>query len=252
MNASSECPERYKTGTIRALIHRAYKNASNWELFHASIKRVRQNLINSGYSNTIFDKNLNDYLDKIYSSTNSNDFNKIKHTIFYKNQYHCNYKTDEKVLKTIVKNNVKCSKPNEELKIQIYYKNMKTQSLIVCNNPHKEDNKLKWTNVIYQYKCKLGGCELLPNEKYIGFTTTTLSRRLTMHLINGAIKKHVNTNHQTNLSRDVIVENTEIIRKENNFYDLELFEAVMILRQAPTINAQDTGRIRKLLLLGSN
>ena len=44
------------------------------------------------------------------------------------------------------------------------------------------------SNVIREYKCKEGECELLAQAKYIGMTITTLSRRLTMHLQSGAIK----------------------------------------------------------------
>ena len=37
LNARSECPERYKIGTIHALIHRTYKISSTWNLFHDHI-----------------------------------------------------------------------------------------------------------------------------------------------------------------------------------------------------------------------
>ena len=41
---------------------------------------------------------------------------------------------------------------------------------------------LKLTNVIYNFNCSFEDCRLQPNVNYIGYTTTTLSRRLTMHI----------------------------------------------------------------------
>ena len=40
------------------------------------------------------------------------------------------------------------------------------------------------TNIVYKYTCNVGDCEL-QNSTYIDMTTTTLSRRLTMHLAAG-------------------------------------------------------------------
>ena len=41
---------------------------------------------------------------------------------------------------------------------------------------------LQKTNVIYKFKCLLGDCISDNNNIYVGLTSTTLSRRLTMHL----------------------------------------------------------------------
>ena len=40
LNATSECPQRYKTGTIKNLIHRTCKTLSNWELFHRAVENL--------------------------------------------------------------------------------------------------------------------------------------------------------------------------------------------------------------------
>ena len=39
------------------------------------------------------------------------------------------YKIDEKVLKNIIKQNIKCTNENESIKLNIYYKNMKVSNL---------------------------------------------------------------------------------------------------------------------------
>ena len=51
-------------------------------------------------------------------------------------------------------------------------------------------------------------------DLYIGETTTSLSRRLTMHLQNG-IRKHFNEKHQEALTRNILESNTKILKEIN-------------------------------------
>ena len=67
-------------------------------------------------------------------------------------------------------------------------------------NSPTETNPLKKANVIYECNCATGDCEL-QNSKYVGMATTTLSRRLTMHLQNGAPKKHMKESHNQDNAR---------------------------------------------------
>ena len=55
LNAVSECPQRYKLSVIRAYLRRAYRNCSSWDSFHSELSRLKQILINNGYSNSIID-----------------------------------------------------------------------------------------------------------------------------------------------------------------------------------------------------
>ena len=55
--------------------------------------------------------------------------------LFYKSQYHTNYKRDEKAIKEIIKENIKPTSEEQKVKLIIYYKNRKTASLIMKNNP---------------------------------------------------------------------------------------------------------------------
>ncbi|KAF2348583.1 Reverse transcriptase domain, partial [Trinorchestia longiramus] len=86
LHANSETPQRYKDSTIKALIHRTYKISSSWHLFHSSIVKLKQSFINNGYSNTLFDNLLRNYLLKVNCSTKE-ETNRITHTIYYLNQY---------------------------------------------------------------------------------------------------------------------------------------------------------------------
>ena len=52
------------------------------------------------------------------------------------------------------------------------------------------------TNVIYQFKWPLGDCISENNNIYLGLTSTTLSRRLTMHLSDtSSIAQHLKNIH---------------------------------------------------------
>ena len=77
---------------------------------------------------------------------------------------------------------------------------------------------------------------------YIGYTRTTLSRRLTMHLQSGAPLKHSQDFHNSTLNREQMVSNMSIIRQENDFNRLEIMEALYIKYTKPEINLQTTGR----------
>ena len=105
-------------------------------------------------------------------------------------------------------------------------------------NNTNEKTQLNTTNVIYQFTCPNEDCMLRSN--YIGSTTTTLSRRLTMPLTNGAIKEHQLARHQSNLTRNN-VGNTMILRKHCDTIRLFIHEALLIKFRDPKLNRQDSG-----------
>ena len=107
--------------------------------------------------------------------------------LFYRNQMHYNYKSDEKIMKTLIHKNILPTDPNEKIKLIIYYNKFKTSNLVIRNNSSP--------NLIYKFKCPLGDCISDNNNIYVGLTSTTLSRRLTMHLSDTSsiaqhLKKH--------------------------------------------------------------
>ena len=104
---------------------------------------------------------------------------------------------------------------------------------------------------VYQLICPNVDC-LLRKMNYIGSTTTTLSMRLTMHLTNGAIREHQIGTHHSNLAGEHIVNNTSILRKQNDINRLVINEAILIKLEKPEINCQDTGISRTLKLFSEN
>ena len=171
------------------------------------------------------------------------------HEAFYCNQFSASYKTDERIIKSIVTNNTSCIDSSDKLKLIIYYKSAKIPAIVTKNDQSPPVATLQQSDLVYEYTCNRDGCERLPCS-YIGVTTTTLSRRLTMHLQHGAIKLHHHQVHQQPPTRGDLVANTRIICRETNFTRLHKMEAFHILQNRPTMNNQDTGTDRVLKLFG--
>ena len=106
--------------------------------------------------------------------------------------------------------------------------------------------------LIYQFQCQKDECKHLQLNKvrYSGLTRCTLSRRLSYHLQNGAIKEHAKK-HTEKITREEIVKFTEIRYRENDIQRLEILEALIILDEDPEINHQDTGKTKILKLYGN-
>ena len=107
--------------------------------------------------------------------------------------------------------------------------------MVIKNNPNPVVDPLKSTNVVYEFKCPMPQCRV---ANYIGKTTTTLSRRLTMHKQQGNIRNHFLDSHGYPPTREQLVENTNIILKEENPSKLLISEALLILQKNPFLNIQ--------------
>ena len=145
------------------------------------------------------------------------------------------YKVDERVVRNIVDNNVTCV-GNNKVQLITYYKTKKVSNYIMKNSPN-EQNHLKHANVIYQFKCPNADCRLR-QMNYIGMTTTSLSRRLTMHLRDGAPKNHYEEAHHQELTRQILTQNTTILDTCNDRRRLQILEAMYIREIRPQLNKQ--------------
>ena len=152
------------------------------------------------------------------------------------------YKTDERILRDIIHRNCEPTHQGERLKLVVYYRSPKVSNLVMKNNLSMDSSPLKMTNVVYQYKCTHGDCARQPNGGYIGLTTTTLGRRITMHLQEGGPKRHLQDTHNARLSRQDMVDNTTILCRCTDKRKLHALETVYIRDCDPTINRQVNAR----------
>ena len=235
LNGNSECPRRYMISTINAYVRRALTHCSSWKSVHEELERLTQVLVNNGYPNSDINAAINRTIDKWNQRQEDNKSSKNNIKLYYRSYMSSSYKTDERVIKDIVYNNVKPTNPDQEIQLVIYYKNTKTSHLLIKNNPGRTKAPLKEDHVIYEHSCTIEGCG---SQSYIGMTRTTLSRRLTCHLQNGAIKNHYTTAHNTKLTRKNLEEGTKKIDKETDSRRLLFLEALHIAATSPTINKQ--------------
>ena len=160
------------------------------------------------------------------------------------------WKADERILRKIIKNNCIPTNRDDSLQLNIYYRTPTTASIVMSNNPNRDHTPLKQANVVYFYKCTKGDCALLPKSGYVGLTTTSLSRRITMHLQTGGPKTHTEKYHDSPLTRQDMTENTQILTKTSDRRRLPVLEAVFIRELDPQINLQVNSRGTLLLYDG--
>ena len=240
MNADGDCTDSYKQGVIRAYVRRALKHCSTWQLVERELRRIKQMLVNNGYRNCDIDDISRDMIDK-YMTASDTTSNTPRSTptnidIFYRNTLTPAWKKDEKAIRDIVTKNVTPVQPQHHIRLKIYYKTPRTSSLIMRNNQHNTTT-LQQTNVIYRFKCSTGDCATR-NVYYIGHTTTSLSRRLTMHLQDGGPKTHLHDHHGTRLTRDLLTTNTTILARQHDKRRLAVIETILIRDTTPIINTQ--------------
>ena len=240
LNGDSEAPEKYKSSVIRAYIHRAIKHCTSWALLHQEFSRIKQMLTNNNYKTSDIDDHIRRALHSHFKPPKKSE-GKTQLKLYYKSNMNTAYKTEEKVIRDIVTQNCTPTNEEESLHLIVYYKSPKISSLVMKNNLQKTP-KLKATNVVYEFKCPIGDCARQRNSAYIGHTTTTLSRRMTMHLQDGAPLKHLSQHHNMRLTRKIIEENTSIITKCSDVRRLRVLEAVHIRDRDPLINRQQNMR----------
>ena len=240
MNARSECPDKYKDAVLQAFIKRALRACSTYVTLHAELLRAKQILINNGYSNSDVDKAIKEHLNKDVSQADTKDrASTIR--LYYRGYMNTAYKDDERALRDIVMTNVVCKNTDQKLQLSIYYKNRKTKNLVMKNNTNNSMKPMKRTNVVYKFTCPHEDCR--PHSAtYIGATTTTLSRRLTMHKTRGSIKDHTETAHGARLTRELLDKSTEVLRTVPDQKRLWILEALYLREYTPAINVQGESR----------
>ena len=122
------------------------------------------------------------------------------------------------MLKNLIQKNVLSTDPTKNIRFIIYYNKFKISYLIILNNTSPPP--LNLLTVQTSYICSNVPWETVSSENntYAGLNTTTLSRRLTIHLNDSSsIALHLKTSSipRSKLC-NIFVENTTIIVHEIN------------------------------------
>ena len=223
----SECLLRYKKAIIHNLISRNKLISSSKTKCYEEVENIKQALINNWFPIYIVDEQIKRMIKNVnqqnkHCTTTLSQQTYIR--LFYRYQMHYNYKSDEKILKTLIHRHTLPTDPNKKIKLIIYYNKFKTSNLVIRNNSSPSIGVLQKNNIIYQSKCPLGDCISDNNYIYVGLTSTTLSRRLTIHLSDTSsialhLKKH---SCPTTELRKILTDNTTILEHQNNKQKIQI------------------------------
>ena len=62
LNYKSVCPDRYKTGVIKTLLHRGYHVSSNSDTFQKEVQRIRQLLTDNNFPINLINKTIDKFI----------------------------------------------------------------------------------------------------------------------------------------------------------------------------------------------
>ena len=91
--------------------------------FYTEIQHIKQTLINNNYSNNLVDQHIKSFINSKFTVTHLLIDKPNFIPVYYKAQYHSNYKTEERIIKNIIKTNVKPTQNNSKHSIIVYYIN---------------------------------------------------------------------------------------------------------------------------------
>ena len=240
INYKSIAPEKYKTGVIKTMLHRAYTISSDWIGLSDEIQRLKQLFVNNNFPQTIVEKEINSFLNKKLDNNRAEDTTSTNINLYYRNQMSSQYKQEENNLRKIIDDNI-TPQTNNSVKLAIYYKNKKLSQMLIRNNVNRDTSN---SHVVYKHTCNQEGCQ--SHQYYVGYTTTTLKQRMTMHAQQGSIREHNEERHKKRIRTAEILETTEVLHRSQDRMELLIVEALVIKGEKPPLNNQREGEVRIL------
>ena len=143
----------------KTLISRATLPSFSRTIFLNELKNIKQTLINNGFPSYIVVTEIKPFNNKPEQPNIEQILNHKKSiNLYYKKQFHCNYKIDEHILKYLIQKSVLPTNPTKKVRLIIYYNKFKTSNQIISNNTSPFTELLERTNVVYVFKCPLEDC----------------------------------------------------------------------------------------------
>ena len=226
LNYNSICPDRYKSGVIKTLLHRGYNVFNTWDEFHKEVDRIKQMLTNNNYPMKLIDNTVKVFLNNKIDPVDKENSDVIK--LYFENQMSLNYKQDEHQLKNLIQRQLKPATNNSKISLIIFYKSKTIKNLFIKNKQFSHNDIGSRHHVVYQYACTKQGCSTLQNNCYIGYTECSLTDRFRTHTQNkSSIKKHLLEVHDIQRIKTVeLLEDVKILKTGNNLTDLLFYEAL--------------------------
>ena len=229
---ASLSPDIYKTNLISVLVYRAFHICSSYQNFHEEIVRIKEILSKNCFPKALTDRIIKSFLDKRFAPRPP-ALQEAKTALLFCMPYLGRYSLQ---IKTKIYRIIKQCYPG--IKLQVIFRSPKRiQSFF----PFKDRcSALIRSSVVYKFQCP--GC----NASYFGKTSRNLLTRCREHLgINKAGQKikvsssaiwdHINqSGHAASL------EDFSVLDRANNDFDLLIHESLLILRDRPSLNSQQS------------
>ena len=230
---NSFAPKKWKQGTLRTLILRAFTICSNDEHFKNEIYYLRKAFTKTnGYPNWFFDQVYNNITQERNIEQNietrdggSTETSETVLLVPYQGE------VGDNILKSI-KKTVDMYDKSHKLKIIYTGTKLGTKFSIKDKTLKEHEN-----NVVYEVSCPQFNC----NETYIGETARRLVERVKDH--SGRDEKSHVVRHAMERNHDpVTINNFNILAKNKrlgNYYYRKTMEAIFIKNNRPTLNTQE-------------
>ena len=99
------------------MLHRAYKISSNEEIFQLEVNRLKQVFSNRNYPMNVIEKIVTNFTREKQSGQEASQTNGDKIKLYYENRMNNQYKKDEKIMKDIIRKNVKLANENDKMEL---------------------------------------------------------------------------------------------------------------------------------------
>ena len=225
-------PNKYKVNLIRVLVYRAFHICSTYANFHEEVVRIKGILKENCFPLPLVDRVIKTFLDQQFSKRPTPPREEKEFLIFclpFLGRYSLQVKT--KLIRLL-----KQCYPTLKLKVIFnspkrlasYFRFKDRLPILMCSS------------VVYSYKCP--GCHAL----YYGKTTRNLVTRCREHLgINKAgqkIKSNCSAigDHISKSGHNGSLDDFHILVKTENSFDLLIHESLLILRDHPSLNSQQS------------
>ena len=234
-NFASLSPTRYKTNLVRILVFCAFHICSSFVNFHKEIVRIKEILRANCFPVTLIDNVIRNFLNRQYIPCNKpKDKNEDKPRIIcclpFLGKRSFRIRNDiTRLIKTHYLNT----------QVQFIFKSAKRISSMFQYKDRIPT--LVCSNVIYKFSCS--GC----NASYYGKTNRNLLIRCNEHLGINRNGRELSSpspssirNHIKQTGHTASIDDFSVISKTSNSYDLLIHESLLIQRDRPSLNSQQS------------
>jgi len=237
LNWKSFAPLKWKRGTLRTLLLRAYTNCSCQEYLELEINHIKHVFKDiNGYPYWIIEQELEKIRNQNQNSINNNgqstepqtDRIKLKETLMLPYRG----KKGEKIVKSLV-NSIK--KIDQNFNTNVVYTGTKLGTCFRVKDKTLKEHK---SNLIYEFKCP-DNC----HASYIGETSRRFAERIKDHC--GRDHKSHILKHSLESGHTVEEANFRILNDDarlSNYYVRTTFESLVIKNKRPNLNCQEKSR----------